>query len=639
MKRMCKLLAVVVASVMMLSTVVFANEGGTFTPGVFTGTGVGYGGAMTVEVEFSETEIIRVEVLEHRESVGFYALPFTQVPAQIVEHQTLAVDAITGATLSRWGVVMGVMDAVEQAGGDVRALMTPIQREARDPIYREVDVVIVGGGGAGATAAVSALEEGVDVLLLERTAALGGNTIVSGGGITMWNGVFTHLLETSETVPGQLDFLRTFLALDPADFHAGFDATLVTLQGQIEEYLAGDTSLQFDSIEMHIVQVYLGGVREELDGTPVYSLYEHVRVMAENSADVAMWLVEYHGAQWRPVLAEPLGAMWRRAVRPVTNNLVDIFDPLRNSINTLGGEIMFETNAQSLIVEDGAVVGVNAVMADGTPVTVRAGSVVLATGGFAYNRDMVANYNTFWNDFDPLVGSTNISAADGTGIIMAREIGADVIHMGLTQLLHTGFAATGHLSVSPGGANVMYVNDEGRRFVNERDERDIICSAAFALGTPGGSYWEIKRQQDEVFGQLDFVGDNTGRVFSGATLEELAANIGVPAENLIDEVARFNTFAEQAYDPDFGTAIFHNGITGPYMARRLAPATHYTMGGLLTTADTFVLDTAGNIIPNLFAAGEIMGGIHGGNRLGGNAIAEAFVFGKIAGVQAAANAR
>ena len=637
MGRRFKILATAVAIIAAMGISGCASEerGSGFAPGTYRGVGNGWGGAITVEVAFSDTEILSVDVVEHRESAGISAPAISGVPAQIVEFQTLNVDVVTGASVTRMGILMAVRDAIDQAGGNTAHYMTAIPRAPVQPIHREVDVVVVGGGGAGMSATIIALEQGARVLLLEKTASVGGNTQASGNGITMWNAVLPEFLANTTTVPGQVDTLRGFLDLNPADFIPGFREALVTLQQQIRIYLAGNTRIQFDSKELHLVQTYLGSIRQDLDGNQVHSIYEFARTMVEQSPEAVRWMQSI-GGQLQPVLSEPLGAMWRRAVRPAVNNYTNFFEPMKARVNALGGEVMLSTRAQQLIIEDGVVKGVTAVRSDGTPVTVRAASVVLTTGGFSANRKMIAEHNNYWPNFNPNIGTTNILAAEGDGIRMAQEAGAGVVQMGIAQLLPNGFAATGALSLSPGGRNVMYVDRGGRRFVNERAERDTMSMAAFRVG---GSFFEIKRQADQVGGQLSWVGDGTGRVFAADTLAELAAQIGVPPDVLEAEVAKYNQFAAQAHDPEFGTSIFLNDITGPYMARHLAPSTHYTMGGLTINTNAQVLHTDGTVIKNLFAAGEVTGGIHGGNRLGGNAVAEAFVFGRIAGGNAAANAR
>jgi len=546
--------------------------------------------------------------------------------------------------VTRMAIISAVMDAVSQAGVNPGDLMTPIRRSRVRPVTRNVDVVVVGGGGAGIAAAVTAIQEGArSVVLIERTAALGGNTLAAGLGFGAWNAVVPSQLARQQAMPGQDGTLRNFLAMDPATFSPGFREAFITLQGQIQQYLAGNMAMQFDTVEFHLIQTYVGSIRTDLDGNRIHSVYDFARIMVEGSAAAIEWVESVGGrfgvsvpGQPQHALAEPAGSMWRRGMAPEVHNYTSWFEPMGATLRRLGGEIMFHTHADSLIVEGGAVRGINARnLVNGAPVTIRAGSVVLATGGFAANRQMIAEFNNFWPNFDPSVGTTNVASAQGDGIRMAQAAGAGVTQMGVAQLMPVGFIGTGNLATGHGN-NIMYVGPNGRRFADETAERDVMVSAAFNVG---GVFFEIRRQQDVVHNQLRHVGDGTGRVFAADTLEDLAVQIGVPPAALVDEVARFNVMATNLHDPDFGRTVFHNTITGPYMVRVLSPSTHYTNGGLTTDLQARVLHTNGSIIPNLFAAGEIMGGIHGGNRLDGNAIAEAFVFGRIAGSGAAANVR
>ena len=647
MRKMYKFLAILVALVLVLGLIVSCASRParvSFTPGTYRGTAVGYTGPVTVEVEVSANRIVRVEVVNHNETPGLAAPAIHGVPAQIVEHQTLNVDVVVGATLTRMAILTAVMDAIEEAGVNPGNLMAPIPRPRTRPINKEVDVLVVGGGGAGMAAAISALQDGAgNVVLIERTAALGGNTLAAGAGFAAWNAVIPEWLSRQQAVTGQEAFLRSFLNMNPADFSPGFREALITVQGQIREYLAGDTRMQFDSVEFHLVQTYHGSIRNDLQGNRVASVYDFARLMVEGSPHAVRWaqsigmqFAQTVRGQPQHALAEPVGSLWRRGMGPAEHNHDSWFAPMHVKMKELGGEILFQTHADSLIVEGGRVVGVNATrLTDRTPVTIRAKSVVLATGGFAANRQMIADYNNFWPEFNVNVGTTNVSSAQGDGIRMAQAIGAGTIQMGIAQLMAIGFYGTGALATGHGN-NIMYVGPDGRRFVNEGAARDTLVMAAFGVG---GVFYEIRRQRDDVHNQLSFAGDGSGRIFKSDSLEDLARQIGVPPAALVDEVARFNGFVAQQRDPDFGRTIFHNDITGPYMVRVLTPSTHYTNGGLTTNTRAQVLHTNGSVIPNLWAAGEIMGGIHGGNRLGGNAVAEAFVFGRIAGSGAAANAR
>lgn len=619
----------------------------TFTPGTYRAQASGWGILpIILDVTFSESHIINIQVVSHDETFGLSDLALRQVPAQIVQHQLLMVDQVAGATLTRMGVISAVMDAIDQADGDVRALMGAVPPPvAGDPIVREVDVVVVGAGGAGMTSAIMAIEAGADVLLVERTAQVGGNTLASGNGMTAWNAYQPDRLANMTAMggaAGQRARLQFYLNLDPADFAPGFDQRLITLQAQIEAFLDDDDTMQFDSKDFHMVQTYFHSRRTELDGTEVYANYELVRIMVYEGAEVLEW-IEGLGGQFEPLLGEAVGALWRRAARPVRSNHEDMFVPLLNEMARLDGEIMFNTRIESLIYENGEVLGVVGAKTCGTPVTIYAGSVVLATGGFAADLEMVARYDNFWGpeNIAMITGTTNVAAATGDGIRMAQEVGADVYQMGIAQLMQLGFAHNGVLATGHGNYS-FYVNNDGVRFVNETAARDTVCFAAFAVG---GTFFEIRSNINEVWNQLALVGDGTGRIYSADTLEELAAQVGIDPDALVASFEEFVEFARAGQDEEFGRTTFFRRDgelpieTGPWHIRVLRPSTHYTNGGLLVDASTRVIDVNGNAIPNLFAAGEIKGGVHGGNRLGGNAIAEAFAFGRIAGEMAAANVR
>jgi urocanate reductase len=606
-------------------------EATAYTAGSYTATERGHNGLVTVKVDFSEDAITAVEVTEHSESPGISDAPIADIPAAIVEYQSLGIDTVAGATATSNAILAAVANCVNQAGGDAEALKAvAIEKKAGEPIVREVDVVVVGGGGAGVAAAASAVQNGASVVLLEKTAALGGNTLASGGGSTTWNAVIPEKVAATPSMTGQEDSLRAFLEYDPAELPEGYDETLVTLQGQIKEYLAGDTSTMFDSVELHIIQTYFGGLRQDLDGNWIYGKYEFVRTLCEESPKSAAWL-ESMGGKFRETLGEPIGSMWKRALGPATNNQVDLFDPTTKVILDNGGEIIYNTRAEKLISEDGKVVGVTGTMADGTPVEVRAKSVVLTTGGFAANSEMVIEYNNYWPELSADIKTTNVSGSVGDGINMALEVGAALTGMEFAQLMPIGWADNGQLALGAGN-NVMYIGPDGTRFTNEYAERDVISKAAFGVG---GVFYEIKSQSEDNFNHLARVDDGTNMVFAADTLAELAEMINVPADALEAEVEKYNGYVREGVDPEFGKNVFSAYIEAPYMARVLSPSSHHTMGGVVIDTSCHVLNEDGDIIPGLYAAGEVTGGIHAGNRLGGNAIADVFVFGRIAGESAA----
>jgi fumarate reductase flavoprotein subunit len=625
-----------------------SGEGGNFTAGTFRGQSRGWGSLpIVLDVTFSDTQITNVSVVSHSETPGLSDLAFSQVPAQIVNYQTLLVDTIAGATLTRMGIINAVIQAADEAGADMASLFVPVLPPVTpgDPITRDVDVVIVGAGGAGMSAALSAIANGAnDVLLVERTAAVGGNTLASGNGMTAWNAIMPERLANMGAMggpAGQRARLNFYLGLDPATFAPGFDQRLISLQAQITEFLEGDDTVQFDSIDFFIVQTYFHSRRTELDGTNIYASYDFVRIMVEESTPALEW-IESLGGQFEDSIGEAVGSLWRRGARPVRNNHEDLFAPMLREMERVGGEIMFNTRIEALIYEGGEVRGVTGTMTCGTPVTINAASVILATGGFAANLEMVRAYDNFWGqeNLAMVTGTTNVDAAQGDGIRMAQAIGADVYQMGIAQLMQLGFAydgvlATGHANYS------FYVNSDGVRFVNETTARDTVCFAAFEVG---GTFFEIRSNINEVWNQLSLVGDGTSRIYTADTIEDLALEVGLDPAVVRESFDRFVGFAQAGLDEDFGRTTFFRRDgelpieTGPWHIRVLRPSTHYTNGGLLVDTSTRVINTSGQPIPNLFAAGEIMSGVHGGNRLGGNAVAEAFAFGKIAGEMAAENA-
>ena len=225
MKRMYRFLGIAVALgiVAVLAVSCATRPRVSFAPGVYRATALAYMDPLTVEVEVSADRIVRVEVVEHNETRGLAYPALLGVPAQIVQYQTLNVDVVVGATVTRMAILAAVMDAVTQAGVNPADLMAPIPRPRVQPVNRNVDVVVVGGGGAGIAAAITAIQEGArSVLLVERTAALGGNTLAAGAGFAAWNAVVPEWLDRQNYVTGQSAALQNFLNMDPATFSPRF---------------------------------------------------------------------------------------------------------------------------------------------------------------------------------------------------------------------------------------------------------------------------------------------------------------------------------------------------------------------------------------------------------------------------------
>lgn len=556
---------------------------------------------MTVTVTFSDTEITEIKVV-HNETPGIGVPVVETMPQQIIELQGLGIDTVTGATLTSQAILDGVADCVKQAGGDAEALKkitATVEKEA--DVELSADVVVIGAGGAGMAAAVTANQEGKTVIVVEKTSNMGGNTALAGG-------AFNAVEEGSKT------------ALD-----------------------------RKDSVELFYTQTYEGGNKE---GDP-----ELVRILVENSWSGVEWLKSL-GMEFYDDVFTVTGGMWERAQKPVEPEGSGFFKTYQAYMEKNEGITMvYNTKAEELIVEDGVVVGVIATGATGNKVTVRANNgVVLATGGFGQNVEMRQEANkikNLWPTLDETIPSTNTSSITGDGIVMAEAVGANLVQMGNIQLLPHGDPKTGSLSgnIEHAVESRIFVNTEGLRFVNEAGRRDEMTLGLFSQDVdlmyiimdsdtyPTG---EEKNNFNETISSLV----EAGRAFKADTLEELAEKIGVPAENLVATVTEYNRYCQggdlEGKEDQFGRKLFtdtnkvNDGINdGPFYAAPRVPTVHHTMGGVQINTNTEVVDTNGNVIKGLYAAGEVTGGIHGANRLGGNALTDTIVFGRIAGSAAA----
>lgn len=608
-----------------------------YTAGVYDGTAAGRNGDVTVSVTFSADAITEVTVTEHQESEGIADPALERIPKEIVRSQSLGVDTVTGCTITSQAIIEAVAAAAAEAGADVETLraVEVEKAQAGEAVEKTVDVVVV-GGGAGMAAAASAAENGASVMILEKTAAVGGNTLASG---LAMNAADPEKTGQMEALTGQAATLEAVLTYDEADFGA-FADTLTVLKGQIEEYLEGDTTKSFDSVEWHIIQTYLGGKRTDVNGNAIEGDFDLIATLCTNSLETYQWLGDTVGIALSDTVTSPVGSLWLRGHNFETKQ--GVFDASIAYITGKGGEVMLETRAEHLIVEDGRVAGVTAVQGDGTQVTIHADAVILTTGGFGANEAMVREYNTYWPAIPDGIKTTCVAAATGDGIGLALEAGAALKDMGLTQLMPTASAVTGQLAdgLLVPSQYYMFVNQEGERFVNEYAERDTLAAAA--LSQTDGVFYHIADQgmiptlqngagQEEVDAMAE-----KGILYKADTLEELAELIGCPAEALKESVEKYNSYVDAGEDADFGKNVFGTKIeTAPYYAVIEKPSVHHTMGGVQINTEAQVLNESGEPIEGLFAAGEVTGGVHAGNRLGGNAIADCMVFGRIAGANAA----
>ena len=627
---MKKYLSILLALVMVFAMMsVAAADAGTFT-----GVGDGKNGAGSIEVEIDVNEegaVTDVRVTKNGDDAGISDAAVNNIPALIVELQSANIDATTGATLTQGGIQMAVLDAIRKAGLDEAAwseLKAPAAEKSED-VEATYDVVVVGGGGAGLTASIRAAQNGAKVVLIEKTAALGGNTLIAGQGFNAADPERQRAMEMNDSLRKELE---SYLDLKPEDV-GDFGEVLTTVQEQIREYLASGEKYLFDSPELHMLHCYLGGTRTGLDGTTISPDLALIDVFA-HSADAALDWAESIGVQWSDTTATILGAMWPRSHSLTNGNIIPI---LEKAARDAGVEIMLNTKGNEIIMVDGRAVGVKAETTDGAAVVLHADKgVILTTGGFSANAPMVVEYNNYWPGLSPTMPSTNSAAITGDGINMAKAIGADLVGMGFAQLMPSSHPVDGSLFSGIWGSaeTQVFVNKEGKRYVNEYAERDVLSKAA--LDQTDGIFYiicdaKIASDPDRIASM-----EAAGNVVSADTLEELANKLGIPADTFVETIDRYNTFVENQVDEDFGKPLFGEKIdTAPFVATPRSPSLHHTMGGVKIDPDAHVINTEGNVIPGLYAAGEVCGGIHAGNRLGGNAMTDFLVFGSIAGTNAA----
>ena len=616
------------------------EETAAYTPGKYEATVPGLWGDLTVETEFSEDAIVSVAVTDDAETPGVRQWPLNIMPERIVENQSLAVDVVAGASVTSRAILSAVANCVEQAGGDVEALQQELPAEDPQATEYTADVIVVGGGGAGLSAATAASETGASVIVVEKVGFLGGNSIVAGG---IYNCADPDLQSTVEMTDAYCAGIEAAVSEEPvSELHAEVQKQV---SEQYEAYKATGSTALFDSAEWHALQTWNGGDK-------VADL-ELVLNLTRNALDGMNWLKSM-GWEVQNKIGQGAGSLYMRTHYSALPNTTGIIKAFIETLQTRDNvQILYETPANELIVEDGRVTGVKATAKDGSIVTLTANSgVVLATGGFAGNVEMRQQYceGEKWPDLGSSLNTTNMPADTGDGIRMAEAIGADLVDMDQIQLLHTTnpiTGTTGDACMPKSTAGAIFVNQDGNRFWREDGRRDDLSIAAMAQNE-NGIFWVVESADtipsaDEaktLDGRtLSFMLENhISDYVSGNTLEELAETMGVNVENFVATVENYNAHVESGEADEFGRTLLQYKLeTGPFYAFTRAPSAHHTMGGVHINTSAEVIDTEGNVIPGLYAAGEVTGGIHGGNRLGGNAIVDFVVYGRIAGTSAAQN--
>ena len=568
-----------------------SEEAGIYTPGTYTGTAAGKNGDVKVEVTFSANAIDSVKVVEHSETAGISDGAIENIPAAIVENQSLAVDTVSGATITSDAILKAVADAVAQAGGDVEALKNAAapagEKEAKE---LSADVIVVGGGGAGMAAATRLAQLGKSVILVEKSGFLGGAISVSGG---------------NQVVMGS--------------------------QLQIDNGVADD------SVESMVADFEANGANKNNK--------EILTLFAENVGATTDWLVASCGITFEEGLHQ-LGEYSHNRELAYTGGGAGFAEAMRKAVEEAGVQVLLNTKAESLIADNGTVTGVKAASSD-ADYTLTAGNVVLATGGYGANKDMLTDEMKSALYYGP-------ASSTGEGIQMAQAVGAQTANMEYGKRYPNGIEVSEGMAKSTIAGNIVgwtmsaiLVNKDGNRVVNEKASNRTILEEE--LKQEGGELyllldaetfeaWKAKLapagiSDADIEKYLEANGTTTPVFAHGETLEEAAAAAGINADNLKATVEKYNGFVAKGSDDDFGRAATYLTKTigeGPYYIVEQKPRFATTMGGLVINTSMQVLNEAGEPISGLYAAGENCGQVMGDDSPSGANNAWALTSGKLA---------
>jgi len=550
---MKKLISLVLCLCMLMSMAVLPAYAETYT-----GSGKGMGAnPVVLEVAIEDGAITAITVVSHEETPGLSDPAFENVPAAIIEKQSLAVDTVSGATLTSNAILAAVEEAAAQAGLDVEALKAPAAaaEAAKAETEQTADVVVVGAGIAGLSAALSAKENGADVIIIDKMAVPGGTTLLAGG-------------------------------------------ILVSVDSELFE----DAAMETDNLDSMLA--YWKARQEKSGVESGYPDWDRLTGVLADTGKTVDWLVS-NDVAFDPA---PYAASSAYPMALANGGGAGLIAMLKDSVEARGVKVILECKATELVTDEtGAVVGVKAETADEI-ITFKADSVVMATGGISQNEELVAKYSPKL-DRAGLVPTSSVSHT-GEGFEMALAVGAGTFDVFATPLFNTTFDPA--LSDATGLAIYaqLGVNANGVRFGNEAaaagwDTMDHTASDMIQDGN--APFWYIYDSSDEAINAVLEAGAAEGVIAKGETIEELALNMHVYTANLVKTYEAYNAAAAAGEDAEFGKpAMFLKPLTAaPFYAVKVYPTTFGSAGGVTTTEDGRVTTQAGDVISGLYAAGEI----------------------------------
>jgi fumarate reductase flavoprotein subunit len=529
---------------------------------------------LTINVNLETDRIADIALDTQADLDVTFMSSFEEIRSRILDANTPLVDAISGATTQSEAVKKAVTKAMSKS---CKAMALEEGGNLEPPRY---DVVVIGSGGTGLAAAIQASDRDASVLIVEKMPTIGGNTIKASVGMNAAGTRFQKL-------KGINDCKEKFY-------------------------------------------------QESLKGGHGTNNPELLRRFVDNAAEAIEWLAD------RNILLNDItitgGMSTDRTHRPADRSAVGGFliSGLVRNINQRNIDVMLETDVLEILMENGAVSGLRVQNDENEILTIYANSIVVATGGFSANQEMVVKYRP---DLQGFV-TTNHKGATGSGIALLEAIGAGTVDMGEIQIHPTVEQSTSYLiSEAIRGGGAILVNQKGERFFNELGTRDKVSAAI--IGLPEHYAYIIFDEQVRLNNKAADEYISKGFVVSDDSPRKLAEKLGLDMHAFLATLERYNGFVEKQYDEDFGrtTALRHPIHEGPFYAIRIAPGVHHTMGGITINANSEVVDINQKVIPGIFAAGEVVGGLHGSNRIGGNAVADIIIFGTMAGRNATYYAR
>lgn len=584
---MKRLVAGFLAVLMALVGCVAAGAEG-MTPGTYTAEAEGFHGTIKLEVTVDAEAITGIEVVEHSETAGIGEAALPVLVESVLEHQTTGVDSVAGATVTSEAFKAALTDALTQAGADMDKMSQPVEADELEAVTMEADVVVVGAGAAGLSAGLKAAQDGKNVIILEKMGVIGGASAMAGSG-TMATGSTWQKEDGYEDSPEQL----------------------------VEDMMENGHNKN----DRATVELFANTIGEAFD-----------------------WLVDENGA------AVP----YQRSGEPTrtysgVGRGAGVCQSLCDKFLAEGGTLLLNTPATALIINDGAVTGVMA-EGEGKAYTINAKAVVLASGGYGANDELVPD------EYKAFVYAGH-AGAEGDAIAMVEPLDADLINMDLintqpnSMILPSGLGQYCNPGVSRAyAAGGFMVNQDGERFFNEQanawdlmqamkanDAQYLIMDqAAFDGFNAGMTGSKIYTMEDvETWLADDYEGQPVMK--TAATLEELADKLGIPADALSASAQAFNEAAASGSADEFGrTPAAAQSEEGPYYALEMHIRYYASLGGLHINDGMQVLNTQQEAIPGLYAAGEVVGGLEGDVYMGGTLFGWAIASGYEAGIAAAA---